>query len=87
MKRPLCQTAAGEHVRVWSWHEKTWLTRTVTECRWDTWLHGGAWRVLVAIDGRIRDGHPVVETDFTDQDLDTAVPDLLQLLRAQVACA
>lgn len=80
MTRPACQTAAGEHVRVWSRHEGSWLTGIVTECRWDGWLHGGAWRVFVAIDGRTRDGRPIIETYFTDQDLDTAVPDLLQLL-------
>lgn len=79
--RRLCQTSAGEHVRVWSRHEGAWLTGTVTETRWDSWLYGGAWRVFVAIDDRIRvDGSQVVETYFTDLDLDTAVPDLLDLL-------
>lgn len=81
MSRPRCRTATGEHVRVWSGCESAWLTGTVVEVRWDSWVYGGSWRVFVAIDGRTRaDGSQIVETYFTDRDLDGAVPDLLDLL-------
>lgn len=65
---------------MWSRFESAWLTGEVVETRWDSWLFGGAWRVFVAIDGRTRDGAPIVETYFTDRDLDGAVLDLLELL-------
>jgi hypothetical protein len=80
VKRPPRRTEPDARVRVWSSYERAWLTGTVTEVRWDKWLNGGAWRVFVAIDGRVRDGQPIVETYFTDQDLDTSVPDLLDML-------
>lgn len=73
MSRPRCRTTVGTHVAVWSRHESRTLTGVVVETRWDNWLHGGAWRVFVAIDGRKRDGQPIVETYFTDHDVDTSV--------------